>query len=300
MGKFTLRKGNSNRNRIISKVKAKYWRTTHKYGIRLPKNMEDALAIDKANGNDYWEQAVQKEMGKVKVACKPNEERTPSDVESGLAPELAQYQRITCHLIIDVKMDFTRKARFIANGSRTETPNSLTYSSIVSRESIKLAFLIAALNNLDVMSCDIGNAYLNSPCLEKVWFKAGKECGIDEGKVCIVVQALYGLKSSGASWAATFSDFIEKQLGFTSTRVDADVYRRVNTRTSGTRYELLLVYVDDFLVISHLPEDVMKKIGEEFNLKDGYAALTQYLGAGIERFQMKDGLQPCSLKATNM
>jgi hypothetical protein len=30
-------------NRIINKVRSKYWRTTHKYGIRLPKMVEEAL-----------------------------------------------------------------------------------------------------------------------------------------------------------------------------------------------------------------------------------------------------------------
>ena len=48
---FCLRK----RNRMISKVKAKYWRTTHKYGIRLPKTAKEALQLDKMNGNDCWE-----------------------------------------------------------------------------------------------------------------------------------------------------------------------------------------------------------------------------------------------------
>ena len=78
------------------------------------------------------------------------------------------FQEITCHLIFDVKMDFTRKARFVANGSKTEAPLSITYSSVVSRDSVRLAFLIAALNDLDIMSCDIGNAYLNAPCREKI------------------------------------------------------------------------------------------------------------------------------------
>eukprot|EP00956_Cyclotella_meneghiniana_P022806 scaffold43502_cov23-Cyclotella_meneghiniana.AAC.1 len=59
---------------------------------------------------------------------------------------------------------------------------SITYSSVVSRDSVRLAFLIAALNELDIMSCDIGNAYLNAPCREKIWFKAGIECGEDKGK----------------------------------------------------------------------------------------------------------------------
>ena len=41
--KDTLRK----RDRIISKVKAKYWRTTHKFGIEVPKSVDEAYAIDR-------------------------------------------------------------------------------------------------------------------------------------------------------------------------------------------------------------------------------------------------------------
>ena len=39
------------RNRIIAKVKTKYWSTKHKFGIRVPKYVDEALAIDKENGN---------------------------------------------------------------------------------------------------------------------------------------------------------------------------------------------------------------------------------------------------------
>jgi hypothetical protein len=55
------------RNRIINKAKSKYWRTTHKYGIKVPKTAEEALRLDKINGNDYWERAIKKEMSKVRV-----------------------------------------------------------------------------------------------------------------------------------------------------------------------------------------------------------------------------------------
>ena len=61
-------------------------------------------------------------------------------------------------MIFDVKMDFTRKARFVAGGHLTDAPSSVTYSSIVSRDSVRIAFLVAALNGLDVMACDIGNS----------------------------------------------------------------------------------------------------------------------------------------------
>ena len=48
------------RNRIISKVKAKYWCRTHKFGIRVPKSVNEALSIDKGNVNTLWYAAIQK------------------------------------------------------------------------------------------------------------------------------------------------------------------------------------------------------------------------------------------------
>ena len=35
------------------KVKCRYWQTTHKFGIRLPKTTEEALQIDKITGTDF-------------------------------------------------------------------------------------------------------------------------------------------------------------------------------------------------------------------------------------------------------
>jgi hypothetical protein len=96
----------------------------------------------------------------------------------------------------------------------TETPASLTYSSVVSRDSVRIAFLIAALNDLDILSCDISNAYLNAPCREKIWFVAGHEFGSRQGQVVKVVRALYGLKSSGAAWRNYLQQSILEDLQF--------------------------------------------------------------------------------------
>ena len=82
----------------------------------------------------------------------------------------------------------------------TEAPASLTYSSVVSRESIRIAFTMAALNDLGVLVADIGNAYLNADCLEKVYTIAGPEFASNAGKHIVITRALYGLKSSGAAY----------------------------------------------------------------------------------------------------
>jgi hypothetical protein len=124
-------------------------------------------------------------------------------------------------LIFDIKVDFTRKARFCAGGHTTDTLAAMTYSSVVSRDSVRIGFMLAALNGLDVMACDLENAYLNAPCVEKIWFKGGIECGSD--KVGVVVRALYGLKSAGASWHATLAQALH-DIGFVSTIADPDVW----------------------------------------------------------------------------
>ena len=142
----------------------------------------EALQIDKDTGTTYWWDAIKKEMDKVMVAFDVEEELTADDVRQGVARrDFVGYQEITCHWVFDVKMDLTRKARLVAGGDLTSPPSSLTYSSVVTRESVRIAFLIAGLNNLDVLACDIGNAYLNALCREKVCFEAGAEFGSRKG-----------------------------------------------------------------------------------------------------------------------
>ena len=113
-----------------------------------------------------------------------------------------------CHMIFDVKFgeNFQRRARLVAGGHMTDTPNTLTYSSVVSRDSVCIALTIAALNELSVMACDIQNAYLTAECSEKIWTRAGPEFGSENGSIMIVKKALYGLKGSGAAFRAHLAE----------------------------------------------------------------------------------------------
>jgi hypothetical protein len=71
-------------------------------------------------------------------------------------------------MIFDVKMeDFHRKARFVAGGHATDAPHVMTYASVVSRESVRIALTLAALNDLHVMMGDIENAYLTAQSQRK-------------------------------------------------------------------------------------------------------------------------------------
>jgi hypothetical protein len=228
-------------------------------------------------------------MERVKIAWE-RRDVTPEEVRQGKVSEMVGFQEIGCHIIFDIKMDFSRKARFVAGGHTTEAPSSITYSSVVSRDSVRLGFMIAALNGLDVMACDLENAYLNAPCKEKIWFVGGIECGEDQGKVLVLVRALYGLKSAGSSWRSALAQAL-RDLGFESSLADPDVWLRAAVRDDGFEYyEMLLVYVDDILAVSHKAKEVIDSIGKYYKVKPGSDKAPEiYLGANIDKVQMPDG-----------
>lgn len=172
----------------------------------------------------------------------------------------------------------------------TEAPPGITYSSVVSRDSVRISLMYSKLNDLKVMTCDIGNAYLNAPCREKVYFIGGIETGPDQGKVLEITRALYDLKLSGASWRAMLAESL-LDMDFQPTRADPDVYRRLAQKPDGTEYyELLLVYVDDIMVVSHDPDSTIKRIGKIYEIKEGSAGPPdQYLGAQIYEHPLTDG-----------
>ena len=51
------------RDRILKKVKSKYWTRTNKYGLGIPKSINDEeIEIDKENGNTLWMDAIKMDM----------------------------------------------------------------------------------------------------------------------------------------------------------------------------------------------------------------------------------------------
>ena len=94
-------------------------------------------------------------MGKAEISYDEVEGCTPEEVRQGEIDEIEVFQDITCHIIFDVKMDFTRKARYVANRAMTDTSVGLYYSSFVSRYSVRIALLVSTLNYLDVLACDV-------------------------------------------------------------------------------------------------------------------------------------------------
>ena len=48
-------------------------------------------------------------------------------------------------------------------------------------ESVRIIFIFESLNGLYIFACDIGNAYLNAKCREKVFTEPVIEFGTEKG-----------------------------------------------------------------------------------------------------------------------
>jgi hypothetical protein len=197
------------RSRIFSYVRKqnpRYLKRTHKFGIELPKTVKETFEFDKKNGNTFWADTIAREMKDVCVTF------TFKNLLDGQSAPIG-YQKIPCHMIFDIEMeDFRCKARLVAGGHMTKAPATITYASVVSRETIRIALLIAAFNDLNVKAGDVLNAYITAPITKKVWTVSGPEFGSDAGKNAIIVHALHGLKSAGASFCMHLGSFMHQMV----------------------------------------------------------------------------------------
>ena len=157
------------------------------------------------------------------------------------------YQQIKFHMIFYVKMgeNFRQKTRLVGGGHMNEAPSAITHSSVLSRDSIRIALTLVAFSVLDILAYDIHNTYLTSKCREKIWTIAGPEF------VRMIIKiALYGLKSLGAAFRDNL-DGVLHDLLYVPSKADPDVWIRPAVRPDGSEYyDMALCYVDDVLVIA--------------------------------------------------
>ena len=220
-----------------------------------------ASAFGEDNRNNLSWDAKCKEMNNIR----PDFDFWEKDV-SELPPG---YQKITCHMIFDVKMGkyFRIKARCVADGNNTKTPEAITYSSVVYRLSVRIVLTRAALNGLDMLVCDIHNAYLTADCRDRVWVVSMTGFESKAGKNMMVRNPLYGLKRSGAAFRAFLAETLDA-MGYRPSYADQDLWLNPDVKPDGFEYyEYILCYVDNVLCISHNLRKLMKSIQKDFKLK---------------------------------
>ena len=101
-------------------------------------------------------------------------------------------------------MDFTRKARWVKDGHKKADPLGSNYAGVVSRDTVRITFTYATLNDLNVCAADVRNAYIQAPSSEHHYIICGPEFGENEGRTAIIVRALYGVNLRAEITGCTF------------------------------------------------------------------------------------------------
>ena len=252
------------------KVKAKGATAKFKFGVQVPFGLKHAYQLDKENGDDQWQKAIQKELKQL------NDYNTFRKLEPGEKPP-PDYQKIPYHIVFDVKFDLRRKARLVAGGNWTNPGKEDLYSGVVGIESVRLGFFLGEQNGLSCCAADVGNAFLYGKTKEKVYIIAGNEFGPElRGCPLIIYKSLYGLRTSSARFHEHCAEKL-RQLGFKPSKFDCDFWYK----DVGSHYEYLATFVDDLLVWSKDPMSIIQELKETYILK-GVGVPEYYLGGDVE------------------
>ena len=120
---YTLRKHNV----IVLAMNSRLWKTSHTYDIELRRSIQEALEINQKNGNTFWSDSLTKKMSNVCVTF---------EILGPYKGAPVGWHKASGHIIFDVKMDFTCKARQVKDGHETPDSTTPSFAGVVSRESI--------------------------------------------------------------------------------------------------------------------------------------------------------------------
>ena len=240
----------------------------YEFGVQIPRTVQEALELDRINGNNLWEEAIMKELTQM---ADFDTFRVVPDGEP-----LPGFKCIPYRIIFAVKFDRRRKARLVVGGHLTQVPKEDCYSPVVSMDGVRLGFMIARNNELLVCAGDVGNAFLNGFSHEKIYIIAGPEFGPKlHGKRLIIYKSIYGLCTSAARFHEHLSDVLVK-MNYRPSKADPDLWYI----DKGTHYEYITRYVDNVIIFGKDQMKTMKELEKEYVLK-GVGTPQYYLGGDV-------------------
>jgi hypothetical protein len=96
----------------IQKVSTSPTSVKYKFGIQVPKEIKNAIDLDKNNRNVLWQDAIGTELKQLTDYQTFIVLDSREDIPKG-------YQKIPYHIVFDVKYDLRHKARLVAGGNWT-------------------------------------------------------------------------------------------------------------------------------------------------------------------------------------
>ena len=140
-----------------------------------------------------------------------------------------------------------------------------------------------------------------APYRGKIWTALDPEFGNDASKSAIIVKALYGLKSGGASFRAHHVHWMW-ELEYESHKTNPDLLWKPETRPQDKLeyYSYIPHYVDDIKCIHHDPDDALNKLNCYVPLKSvSVGSTNMYLGTKLNLMQLHNGIWAWSMSPSN-
>jgi hypothetical protein len=125
----------------------------YKFGIQVPKEIKNAIDLDKKNENQLWQEAIRTQLRQL------TDYQTFMFLNSGEHIPTG-YQKIPYHMVFDVKYDLRHKAGLVAGGNWTVNDKEDIYSGVVCMDTVRMVFFSGELYGLSCCACEIGNAFL--------------------------------------------------------------------------------------------------------------------------------------------
>ena len=141
---------------------------TFKYGLEVPRTWKDVMRLDGESGTTRWQDAINKEVDALI-------EQDCFDFKTPNFKPATDYQFCMLHFVYDIKQDLRYKARLVCNGKLVDAGDLSTRATVVKTVSVRLLDIIAASQDLKVLTGDIGNAFVQATTNEKVYTRLGKE-----------------------------------------------------------------------------------------------------------------------------
>jgi len=162
------------------------------------------------------------------------------------------------------------KARLVANGNTQiyEVDFKEVFSPTYRQAAIRLILSIAALEDLELRSVDISQAFIHGDLEEEIYMRQPPGFQVKGPEyVCRLKKSLYGLRQAARCWNHKIHSILVDKLGFK--RLDSD--RSIYLYGNGDTRIIMPIYVDDITLVGKSNaqiDQIIQELSKHLKLRD--------------------------------
>ena len=246
-------------------------------------NEAEPRTFDEANQSSVWRQAMHDELQAL------DENKTWSIVSLPKGKKVVGSRWIYKTKFHSDGSIERHKARLVARGF-TQTfgvDYKETFAPVAKMNTVRVLLSVAINCGWSLYQMDVKNAFLHGDLEEDVYMRIppGHDREKEQGMVCKLHKAIYGLKQSPRAWYSKLSTVLIAS-GFKRSHADSSLF----VRTGKVGRLIVLVYVDDLIITGDNKDEIQSlksALHKTFSIKD-LGALRYFLG--IEMDHSSNGL----------